>query len=207
MLTSNGVTLTDDLKNRTLPIQLRKQPREYEYHLYGRIPLLEHIRQTHDNLLSCIYAIAREWIDQGRRSTDVKEHDFREWTQSFDWIIQEIFGLPPLLEGVEAQLDRMVSAPKFKARIICQAIDRDGGLGKDLSLTQITAVIKRTGLNVPNRWAKSDAMELQGLLSTEVFGPLLPDADVKIQIDDYAILKRDVTINGKGRKRYVVTKV
>jgi hypothetical protein len=67
MLTRNGVILTDDLRNRTLPIQIRKQPQGYEFREFaGGMLLREHIRHNHAYLLSCIFAIVREWVAHKR---------------------------------------------------------------------------------------------------------------------------------------------
>jgi hypothetical protein len=67
MPTSNGVILTDDLRNRTLPIQIRKQPQGYEFREFaGGMLLRERIRHNHAYLQSCIFAIVREWVAENR---------------------------------------------------------------------------------------------------------------------------------------------
>jgi hypothetical protein len=206
MLTSNGVTLTDDLRNRALPVQLRKQPIGYEFHEYEEGTLLKHINQNSAYYLSCVFAIVRKWVEAGRPRTTIKGHDFFEWTQPFDWIITKLFNLPSLLEGVEAQLDRMVSGPKSKARTICQAVDKAKCVNTHLSMMEITNILLATSVSLPNRWAKSSAAELQGLISAEVFSLLLQEKDVPVRVDDYEITKTIASVDGKKKNKYFIKK-
>jgi hypothetical protein len=61
--------------------------------------LLRHIEKKSDYYLSCVFTIIREWHVRGKPRTHESRHDFREWSQTLDWIIQNIFKLPPLLDG------------------------------------------------------------------------------------------------------------
>jgi DNA polymerase-1 len=96
-LSSNSANLTKDLANRCIITNSRKQSGDYRPHLpWGQefIRLLEDRQPTY---LGAVHAVVREWILRGKPRTHETRHDFRDWVQSLDWIVQNIFQLPPLM--------------------------------------------------------------------------------------------------------------
>jgi hypothetical protein len=79
-------------------------------------------------LLSAIIAIVSEYIKRGCPRTDERRHRFREWTQSLDWIIQEIFKMPPLMDD-HIDLQKMASDAKqgFLRQWAENILDRNRG--------------------------------------------------------------------------------
>ena len=49
--------------------------------------------------MGAIFAVIKAWMDAGSPRTTESRHDFREWVRVLDWIVQNIFKLPPLLDG------------------------------------------------------------------------------------------------------------
>ena len=99
--TSNGVQMTDDLINRSLAVQLRKQPAGYQWHHWpdGGVTgdLLLHIAANRARYLGAVYSVLRVWLEAGMptRRTD---HSFRDVVGALNWMVTQVFGLPDLME-------------------------------------------------------------------------------------------------------------
>lgn len=98
-LSTNGAELTRDLANRAVITRIRKQPDGYQYPTYPEGPILSHVRANQPRFLAAVHAIVREWADRGQHRTGETRHDFRQWVQVMDWIVQNLLGLDPLLDG------------------------------------------------------------------------------------------------------------
>ena len=96
MLSSNKAESTADLANRSIIVRIKKQPKDFRFKKYPEGDLLAHVETGCDEYLSCVLAVLREWYAKGRPHTDDTRHDFREWCQTLDWIVQNIFRLPAL---------------------------------------------------------------------------------------------------------------
>lgn len=106
-LSSNSANLTKDLANRCIITNSRKQSGDYRPQLpWGQefIRLVEYKQAT---FLGAVHAVVREWILRGKPRTNEARHDFRDWVQSLDWIVQNIFQLPPLMNDHTETLSRL----------------------------------------------------------------------------------------------------
>jgi hypothetical protein len=101
LATSNGFETTPDLWNRTVEINLQKQPNGYNFERYPEGDLIAHVRVRQSYYLGCVHAVLREWIAQGSLQTHESRHVFREWARTVDWIVARLFkdcGLGRLLD-------------------------------------------------------------------------------------------------------------
>jgi len=116
LMTSNGVETTRDLANRSSIIRIFKREAVLFRDTLGDVQA----RQPY--FLGCVFAIVREWHRQGKLRTSDTRHDFREWCQALDWIVQNVFGLAPLMDGHLAAQER-VSNPvlTFLRRVALEA--------------------------------------------------------------------------------------
>jgi len=107
--TSNGLESTEDTANRMCVTRLRKQPRGYNWHEWEEASLLKHVEANRGKYLGAICAVLRHWVEAGEPTIDC-HHDQREWAGSSNWIVQNLFGLPPLMDGHDEVKER-VSTP------------------------------------------------------------------------------------------------
>ncbi len=91
LATSNGFETTQDLWNRTVTINLRKQRAGYNFGSYGEGDLIAHVRARQPYYLGCVHAVLREWIAQGSLQTIEHRHFFRDWARTSDWILVHLF--------------------------------------------------------------------------------------------------------------------
>jgi hypothetical protein len=98
-ISTNGAELTRDAANRCVVTKITKRPPDARFRTFPEGDLLQHVKANQHRYLGAVFAVVREWIHHGRPRSDESRHDFREWTQSLDWIITEIMGMPPLMDG------------------------------------------------------------------------------------------------------------
>jgi len=114
MLTTNGVTLSDDLGKRTSAVRIKKR-HGFKFRKYPEGSVLDHIRANQPLYLGAVFAVINEWVRLGMPKTDVTAHDssFTPWAQSLDWIVQNILGLAPLLDGFK-ETHRRITSPDLQ---------------------------------------------------------------------------------------------
>lgn len=125
-ITSNGVETTRDLANRASIVRIRKRPAGFAFRQYAEGDLHTHVVANQTRLLGCVFAIVAEWVARGRQRTQESRHDFREWAQTLDWIVQNILGAGPLLDGHDDARERVSDPRRIWLRALCLAL-RDSG--------------------------------------------------------------------------------
>jgi len=119
LATSNGIEGTSDISNRMLIIRLMKQPRGYRYQQYKEGDLVAHIAASRAQYIGAVLRVVSEWIRNGKQTTNDARHDLRTWCRSLDWIVQEYFRLPPLLDGHDAARQRISDPALSFLRNVC----------------------------------------------------------------------------------------
>jgi hypothetical protein len=143
-MTSNGFKCTPDLADRSSFVRIKKRRDvEFKHNLVARV------RDNRAFYLGCVNAVVRAWNAAGRPKTDTTAHRFREWAGVCDWIAQNIFGEPALMEG-HKEVQHRVSSPylSFFYEIAGQAKHQDiiNSVQKPLGLGQLAISL---GIEVP----------------------------------------------------------
>lgn len=157
MMTSNKAQVTDDLANRSSCVRLLKQDQRYRFQHFPEGDILEHIRANQPRYLGAVFAVIREWQRQGKqRSTEVR-HDFRPWAQTLDWIIQNVMGCPPLLEGHQAAQQRISNPTLSWLRDVALRICQSHQNGQWIRTNEILDVLIDAGdVEIPGVKEESD---------------------------------------------------
>lgn len=185
MLTSNGVDTTRDLANRASIVRIRKR----EGHLFTEYPegdLLDHVRARQPYYLGAVFAIVREWIQQGRLRSRETRHDFREWAQMLDWIVQNLLSEAPLMDGHQAAQERVCNPDLTFVRNLALAVAEHGGLGKSLKAADLYGISQRAGVEVPGLGAPDEEKGRQaiGTIMRRVF-----KASPVITVEGYGVTR------------------
>lgn len=122
-ITTNGCSLSRDLMNRCSPVSIQKR-HGYAFKKFPEGSILDHIRKNQPRFLGAVFSIIKEWVNRGKpiTSTTVHESSFTPWAQCLDYIVQEIMGQAPLLDGYQQERDRITSPDMQKLRDIALAI-------------------------------------------------------------------------------------
>lgn len=142
-LTSNGVETTRDLANRASIVRIRKRSPMTFPDTLGRIQA----RQGY--FIGCVFALIRRWHQAGKPHTSETRHDFREWCQTLDWIVQHLCRLPPLMDGHLAAQERVSDPALTFLRRIALEVERTGNLGLSLMASQIYELADAADVQVP----------------------------------------------------------
>ncbi len=143
LLTSNGVETTRDLANRSSIIRIFKREG-----VAFRDSLTE-IKERQPYFMGCVFAVIREWHKQGKPRTADTRHDFREWAQTMDAIVQNIFGLAPLMDGHNAAQERVSNPVLTFLRKIALEVVKESLLGNPLIASRLFELADSAEIAIP----------------------------------------------------------
>src|SRR5207253_3896807 len=115
----------------------RKRRLGYKYKAFDDGDLLTHVRRHHGYYLGCVFTVVRTWFEAGKPRTNECRHDFREWSQTLDWIVQKLFGLPPLLDGHREEQERISSPHRNCLRDVAIALEHLTRLDEGLRVGEL----------------------------------------------------------------------
>lgn len=149
MLSSNKAETTPDLANRSIITRIKKQPPGYGFECYDQGDLLQHVKAKSDYYLSCILSVLRFWLQHGKQRTNDSRHDFCEWCQTLDWIVQNVFNCAPLLDGHQSEQTRISNPDLNWLRQVGLCVEKSKRLGEGLKPAEITDLCESHGLYIP----------------------------------------------------------
>jgi len=173
-LSSNQAATTGDLANRALVTRIRKRPAGYVYRTFPEGDLLAHVKHNCGHYLSCVFSVVRAWFREGKQKTEDCSHDFREWSQTLDWIVQNLFALPPLLDGHREE-QRRISDPHLNwLRDVAIAVHQAGKLEEGLRPGELVDISASRGVSVPGHGRHGDD-DQQRMLAGRVLNKIFSD--------------------------------
>ncbi len=156
-LTSNRADITIDLANRSSCVRIQRQPDGYRFRDYPEGDILDHVRANQPRFLGAVFTVIRAWHTAGKPMTSEASHDFRRWTRTLDWIVQNIFRAGPLLDGHRATQVRMATPALSWLRDVALAVRDAGQIGLWLRASQLADILVDSPAAVPGMPDGSDA--------------------------------------------------
>ena len=136
-VTTNGMSMSKDLAQRSLYISIRKKPDAFNFKHYNGGPA----RWVCDNrpmIMSAIYTILKEYVSHGKPSTPLEnKHRFRYSTPVLNYIVTEIFGLTDISSGMDKTMFSKSDPGIDIARSICFAFAKADKLECEVGLGNI----------------------------------------------------------------------
>ena len=205
-MSTNGVELTRDLANRLVIVRIRKQPGGYTFKTYPQGDVLANINIRRGLYLSAVFDIVREWVARGKPQTDESRHDFREWTCSLDWIVRNLFGMPPLMDGHHEEQIRTANPNLQWLRSVVLAA-RPQDLGRPLTTTSVVSIAQEAGIEFPGGPNREKDPVRAGRILGSIFAAAGTDM---LPIDGFVITKSSTPVVGehglKQQSRYTIEK-
>ena len=163
-LSSNGVEATRDLANRASICRIRKRPG------FAYRDTMAELQSRQPYYLGAVFSLVAEWIACGKpRSKDCR-HDFREWCQTVDWILRDLCGCAPLMDGHEAAQERASNPALSWLRAVALAVEMEGRLGTALIASELVDVCELHAVEIPGNPADEDRASRQvGKLCKQLF--------------------------------------
>lgn len=147
-ISSNGFESTKDLANRSSIVRILKRE-QHNFRLYDGRDLVEHVFHHHIRYLSAVYAVIGEWHRAGKPRTEETGHDFHEWCQICDWIIQQVFRGAPLMEGHAEAKERAANPNLTFFRSLAVKLEAAGRLNVLLSASNLAEFCADLGVVIP----------------------------------------------------------
>jgi hypothetical protein len=147
-ITSNEMVTTEDLANRASFVRLNKEENR-EFTLTDGKTIDEMIVFARHHFIGAVTKIIRHYHDLGMAKTNERRHDFREWAQRLDWIVQNIFKLPPLMDGHEAAQHRVQNPALAFVRALAIQVEKAGRLGDELKAQELADICETGGIEIP----------------------------------------------------------
>jgi len=202
LLSSNELSLTVDMANRSSIIRIQKQPQFFKFKQYGdgvqKVDVAEWIKLNQSYYLGCVYRVVQEWYSRGCPGReDHGDHDFRWWARRGDWFCQNLFGEAPMLVGHRSIQTRAGDARlSWLQRVAVQA-DKSGRLFEPLKMHELLNLCGEGGFEPyrksgdANKQFGDDAAELRYLGTS--FGPLFQRCANRVDLDGYSIVRDETT--------------
>lgn len=148
LMTSNGAESTRDFANRSSIIRIRKRA-GFQYKQYPEGDLLSHVKANQPYYLGCVFSVILDWLGRGKPRTTETRHDFTQWAQTLDWIVQHIFKSAPLLDGHQGAQDRVSNPALSFLRLVALEVVKAGKLGEGLMAHQIVNLCEEAVIEIP----------------------------------------------------------
>lgn len=208
-LTSNSMETTEDLANRACFVHLQKE-KDRDFTTVNGATIDEIVSKAQHHFMGAVAKVLRHYHEQGMPKTAEKRHDFREWAQKLDWIVQHIFKRKPLMDGHEQVQQRVQNPALAFVRLVAIQVEKAGRLGDSLTTSQLADMCSTGGVEIPGLNKKGGAgytgyqeAQRMGQLFSQAFGP-----DNEAVIDAYRIIRSEqlgLSSGGNSHpsKRYV----
>ena len=183
-ITSNGVETTRDLANRASLVRIRKQSSDYKFKTYPEGDIYRHIVANQAYYLGCVFAVIEEWVANDQPHTEETRHDFREWVQVLDWIVQKIFGAAQLMDGHEDARQRVSDPRRNWLRALCIAM-RDAERAGEFYASQIAEFALENDIPPPGVRSDADEMTVARKIGSAM-ASIFRDAN-EVEIDGFRI--------------------
>lgn len=181
-LSSNGVEATRDLANRSAICRIRKRVGFAYRDTRGAV------ESNPGHYLAAVFRLVAEWVAQGKQRTTDRSHDFVDWAQTLDWIVQHLMGGAPLMDGHKAAQARTCTPALSWLRLVALAVEQDGRLGDQLSASAMVELCRDHDIEVPGGGQDDDkAKQHVGRVLPKVFG----EGD-RIDVDGFEISRAKV---------------
>ena len=192
-LSSNGFESTRDLANRACICRIRKR-HGYEYR-----DTLGQLRADTGHYLGAVFRIVKAWMDAGKPRTKDTRHDRREWCQSLDWIVQNLVGTAPLMDGHQEAQERTGSAGLTWLRSVALAVKSDGKLGTPYSTGHLVEFSAEHGIAIPG--ANDDPKSTARIVGSHLAKAFGTATNQSITIDGMAVRREEETYQKDERSK------
>ena len=194
-VTSNGLEMTEDLANRACIVRIRKREK-WNPPRFPEGGLTEHVAANRGRFLGAVYHLVARWAADGRQRTDDTRAPgrFRAWGQTLDWIVQQLAGCPPLLDGHE-QVQTRVANPglvwlrEIGTRILAEYPDRL----EPWSASSLVELSRDHGIAIPgtkDETPEDKAARVIGSIMARIFR-----ASAEVQADDVLATREESAVD------------
>jgi hypothetical protein len=212
-LTSNAAYFTTDLANRSIvtnhrkPAKLEAGEKRNSKAGWGDEVYI-HIAKHQAQYLGAVHAIIREYILRGKPRTAENRHNFTMWVQSMDYIVQNILGLPPLMNDHETSHATLSNPNHAWLRQVVLVIAQKNKLPYTARPNDMGDISEEQRITIPRlqiRTSGEDAFKARNQHIGRILKPLFKEEET-IRVESYNItIDRGINLHGDEFKQYVIS--
>ncbi|HEV2692205.1 MAG TPA: hypothetical protein VG347_04860 [Verrucomicrobiae bacterium] len=191
-LSSNGVDTTRDFANRSNIIRIKKKPPGFAYTQFEEGDLLDRVQHWQSYYLGCVFSVIRQWHRQGMQRTGETRHDFREWVQVVDWIVQNIFKLAPVMDGHQNAQERVSNPQMVWLRQLVLTIHNTGETGRQLTATDLQRICESADIAIPGLRSEADELKASRVIGT-IMGKLFGTRN-ELDFEGFAVVRGEKSV-------------
>ena len=192
-LSSNGFESTRDLANRACICRIRKR-HGYEYR-----DTLGQLRANTGHYLGAVFRIVKAWMEAGKPRTKDTRHDRREWCQTLDWIVQNLVGTAPLMDGHQEAQERTGSVGLTWLRSVALAVKSDGKLGTPFTTGLLVEFCAEHCITIPGE--KDDTKSTNRIVGSHFAKAFSTATNQSITIDGFTVRREEETYQKDVRSK------
>ncbi len=200
MLSSNDLKFTEDMANRSSVIRIRKRSDGYEWKRYGpkKVFVDQWLAENQRFYLACVFRIVQEWYRRGCPELPHQGHDFRWWAGKGEYIVQEMFGEAPMLDGHRSIQQRAGDPRLGWLQKISVEVERVTRVGEPLKMSDILDICDAAGFE-PYRKPGEHARLFNNLTEElsylgGIFGRLFKREKGVVNLDGFAVKHGEVKV-------------
>jgi hypothetical protein len=198
-LSSNGIDSPLDFANRTIISRIQKQEPNHQFYNWPAGSVIAQIKADQAKYLGAVFKLVLEWDSRGRPRTTENRHDFREWVQALDWIVQNLLELPPLLDGHSEELLRISSPALSWLRQVALSLERLHRLEESFLPSEVAQICNDAGIPL----SKGDRVlspEQQTMIAGRMLNHIFSEQE-EIAIDRFSIRRETKTIYDPDQRK------
>ena len=188
-ITSNGFEATKDLLNRASFVRIQKREAACLFPDYNGLDLLGYMRSIQPLLIGAVFRVIDEWHGRGKPRTNETRHDFREWCQILDWIVQNLFHEAPLMEGHDGARQRAANPSLSFLRTLSLALSNRRGLDQALTAANISQICLEESIEIPGVNQEEQTVEQAPMQIGRIMRSLFPDGET-VTFDEFRVERR-----------------
>jgi hypothetical protein len=119
----------------------------------------------------------REWHGRGKPTTTDTQHDFREWGQALDWIVQNLFHAAPLMDGHDGAKERAANPSLTFLRSLAIKLNERHAIGQALSAGEISQFCLEEDIEIPGVRMEEQTLEQGPQQIGKIMKPLFKEGE------------------------------
>ena len=191
-ISSNGFEATKDLANRASIIRIRRRD-NYQFRTHNGKDVLQLLFELHPLFIGCVFAVVEEWHRRGKLRTNELRHDLREWCQSLDWIVQNIFHAAPLMDGHQEAKERATSPQLTWLREVAIKLNEQHKLNRTITASAIADLCLEEHIELPGlpaeKQTREEGLKQVGRIMSRLFG----EDRNELIIEEFRVVRRQMT--------------
>jgi len=195
-ISSNGFEATGDLSNRASIIRIRKRE-NFQYRMIEGKDLVQLMFDWHPFLMGSVFAVVEEWHRRGKPTTNDTRHDFREWCQSLDWIVQNIFHAAPLMDGHQEAKQRAANPNLSFLRVVAIKLNERHRLGQEVTASDMAELCQEDDVEIPGLSAETQSTEQGPRQIGKILGALF-ESRRELTFDEFRVARRQEWSRSEG---------